>query len=125
MTTTRGRAFFDEHMKYIGAGDVKGMVNNTYAENAILYNAFPCIDEPPPNVIKGRESLINLFEIYLAYQGEIEVDNLYNFLETEDVISFQAVITSSKTGKWAVADTWLMDKDFKQIVRHFGVAHKL
>jgi len=125
MTTTPGRAFFEEHMKYLEAGDVKGMVNNSYAEDAILYNAFPCIDAPPPNVIRGRAELIKLFEIYLAYQGEIKVDSLYNFLETEDVISFQALITSPKTGKWAVGDVWMMDKEFKQIVRHFGFAHKL
>ncbi len=123
MDTIDGKKFFEEHINYLATGDVEGMINNTYKEDAILYNAFPCLDTPPPNVIKGREELIKLFKIYLAYQGEIQVDYLYNFLVTEDVISFQGTITSPKTGKWVVADTWLMDAG--QIARHFGVAHHL
>lgn len=123
MATTPGRKFFDEHMQYIVAKDMAGMINNTYTEDAILYNAFPFLDTPPPNVITGSEELIKVFNAYLDYQGEIQVDSLYNFLETEDVISFQATITSPKTGKWAVGDTWLL-KDGK-IARHFGFAHRL
>ncbi|MDJ0730918.1 MAG: nuclear transport factor 2 family protein [Crocosphaera sp.] len=123
MDTIDGQKFFEEHINYLTTGDVEGMVNNTYTEDAILYNAFPCLDTPPPNVIKGREELIKLFKTYLAYQGEIQVDSLDNFLVTEDVISFQGTITSPKTGKWVVADIWLMDAG--QIARHFGVAHRL
>ena len=123
MTTTPGRKFFEEHINYLMTNNVEEMVNKTYKEDAILYNAFPCLDAPPPNVLKGREELIRLFKIYLDYQGEIQVDSLYNFLETEDVISFQGAITSPKTGKWAVGDIWLMESG--QIARHFGFAHKL
>ncbi|BAY34139.1 MULTISPECIES: nuclear transport factor 2 family protein [unclassified Tolypothrix] len=122
-TTTPGRQFFDEHMKYIVAKDVVGMVTNTYTEDAILYNAFPFLDTPPPNVIQGREALIKAFEGYLEYQGEIQVDSLYNFLETDDVISFQATITSPKTGKWAVGDVWVLQDG--KVARHFGFAHRL
>ena len=124
MATTSGRKFFDEHMEYLATKKVADMVNNTYAEEAILYNAFPLFeDNPPPNVVKGRKALIETFTKYLEYQGEIQVDSLYNFLETDDVISFQATITSPKTGKWAVGDVWLMRSG--QIARHFGFAHKL
>ncbi|HEY9873905.1 MAG TPA: hypothetical protein V6D12_10740 [Candidatus Obscuribacterales bacterium] len=123
MATTPGRKFFDEHMQYIVAKDMAGMINNTYTEDAILYNAFPFLDTPPPNVIQGREELIKVFNAYLDYQGEIQVDSLYNFLETEDVISFQATITSPKTGKWAVGDAWLLQNG--KIARHFGFAHRL
>lgn len=121
--TTPGKQFFDEHMKYFASGDMAGMIKDTYTEDAILYNAFPFLDTPPPNVIQGQEELIKVFEAYLEYQGEIQVDSLYNFLETEDVISFQATITSPKTGKWAVGDAWLL-RDGK-IARHFGFAHQL
>ena len=121
--TTPGRKFFDEHMEYLATKRVADMVNNTYAEDAILYNAFPFMDTSPPNVVKGRKALIETFTNYLEYQGEIQVDSLYNFLETDDVISFQATITSPKTGKWAVGDVWLMESG--QIARHFGFAHKL
>jgi predicted SnoaL-like aldol condensation-catalyzing enzyme len=121
--TTPGRQFFDEHMEYIAKQDMAGMIKDTYTEDAILYNAFPFLDTPPPNVVQGQESLIKVFKQYLDYQGEIKVDNLYNFLETDDVISFQAVITSPKTGQWVVGDTWLL-RDGK-IARHFGFAHQL
>ncbi|MCL2923083.1 MAG: hypothetical protein MGF17_00205 [Trichodesmium sp. MAG_R04] len=123
MSDTPGRKFFNEHMQYIIAKDMAGMITNTYTEDAILYNAFPFLDTPPPNVIQGRDQLIKVFEQYLEYQGEIQVDSLYNFLETEDVISFQATITSSKTGKWAVGDIWIMQD--QKIARHFGYAHSL
>ena len=82
---TPGRQFFDEHMQYIVNQDMVGMIKNTYAEDAILYNAFPFLDTPPPNVVKGHEQLIDVFEKYLAYQGEIEVNSLYNFLETDSL----------------------------------------
>lgn len=120
---TPGQQFFDEHMRYIGEGDMARMVRDQYTEDAILYNAFPFLDTPPPNVIRGQENLVPAFAAYLGYQGAIEDVTVYNFLETEDVISFQATFTSPKTGKWAVGDTWLM-RDGK-IARHFGFAHKL
>lgn len=123
ITTTPGRKFFEEHIQYLLAKDIPGMIKNTYTEDAILYNAFPFLDTPPPNVIKGQEELIKVFNAYLDYQGDIQVDSLYNFLETEDVISFQATITSPKTGKWAVGDVWLMENS--KIARHIGFAHSL
>ncbi|KST65710.1 hypothetical protein [Mastigocoleus testarum] len=123
ITNTAGRKFFDEHIQYLLVKDVAGMVKNTYTQDAILYNAFPFLDTPPPNVIKGQEELIKVFNAYLDYQGDIQVDSLYNFLETEDVISFQATITSPKTGKWAVGDVWLMQGG--KISRHIGFAHSL
>lgn len=119
-----GKDFFDEHMQYIAARDMDGMVRNTYSPDAALYNAFPVLaDAPPPNVIRGTEALIGFFNLYLDYQGEIVVDRLYNFLDSEEVISFQAVITSKVTGQWAVSDTWVMSDE--KIYRHFGTAHKL
>jgi predicted SnoaL-like aldol condensation-catalyzing enzyme len=118
-----GKEFFDKHMEYIVAKDMEGMIRDQYTEDAALYNAFPFLDTPPPNIISGREELVKVFNAYLEYQGEIQVESLYNFLDTEDVISFQAVFTSPKTGKWAVGDTWLM-RDGK-IYRHFGFAYQV
>ena len=123
MTIKPGRQFFDEHMKYIAAKDMSGMVTNTYTKDAIFYNPFPFLDTPPPNVIKGSEELIKVYDAFLEYQGNVQLDSLYNFLEIEDVISFQAVITSPKTGRWSVGDVWIMQNG--KIARHFGIAHKL
>ena len=118
-----GKQFFDRHMAYIGAKDIAGMVKDNYTEDAILYNAFPFLDTPPPNIITGQDALIKAFEQYMEYQGEIQVTSLWNFLDTPEVISFQATFTSPKTGNWAVGDIWLMRGE--KIYRHFGVAHRL
>ena len=118
-----GKAFFDRHMQYIAANDMEGMVRDTYTPDATLYNAFPFLEMDPPNIITGTESLINVFKQYLDYQGKIGVIKLYNFFDSEDVISFQAQITSSNTGEWAVGDTWLMKEGM--IYKHFVFAHKL
>lgn len=121
--TSNGRQFFEEHMQYLMDKNVADMVKNTYTEDAILYNAFPFLNSLPPNVIEGQDRLIKAFEDYLEYQGDIQIDSLYNFLKTEDVISFQGTITSPKTGKWVVGDIWLMRG--QKISRHFGYAHSL
>ena len=121
--TGDGKAFFDRHMEYIAANDMEGMVRETYTPDAALYNAFPFLEEPAPNIITGTDTLLEVFKKYLDYQGDIGVVKLYNFLDSEDVISFQAQITSTKTGEWAVGDTWLMKGN--QIHKHFGFAHKL
>ncbi|GAB4215836.1 MAG: hypothetical protein OHK0012_16890 [Synechococcales cyanobacterium] len=118
-----GRTFFDRHMEYIAAKDVEGMVRDTYTLDAKLYNAFPFLDTPPPNVISGHADLIRVFKAYLDYQGEIQILTLYNCLESEDVLSFQSTFVSPKTGVWAVGDTWVMQGG--KIHRHFGFAHQI
>ena len=77
MTITPGRQFFNEHMEYIAAKDMAGMVTNTYTEDAILYNPFPFLDTPPPNVIQGSEELIKVYNAFLEYQGEVQLHSLY------------------------------------------------
>lgn len=110
-------------MDYFIRNDMEGMVRDTYTEDAILQNAFNFRAEPAPNVIRGHKELIEHLTAYLDYQGEIQVKSLYNFLEIDDCISFQATILSPKTGYWAVGDCWLM-RDGK-IARHIGFAHRL
>ena len=118
-----GKEFFDLHIKYILAGDVIGMVENTYTEDATWYNPFPFLPEPAPNVIKGRVSLIDAMNKYFDYhKGSINVTSLYNFLDTPDVISFQSSFDSVQTGSWIVGNCWMM-RDGK-IHQHIGFAHR-
>ena len=119
----KGKAFFDRHMEYILANDVEGMVKDTYTEDAILFNAFPFLDTPPPNIIQGHAALIDVFNRYLAYQGSIDLISLYNFLDSDDAISFQATFSTANTGTWAVGDCWLMREG--RIYHHIGFAHQL
>ena len=122
MGTTPGRQFFDEHMKFIYANDIDGMIDNQYTEDAVLFSPFDVLDTPPPHVVRGREALKAFFHKYLAYQGAINVESLDNFAETDNSIFFQAVFTS-KTGRWAVGDAWHMTNGM--IDTHYSFAYRV
>jgi hypothetical protein len=119
---TPGRQFFDEHMAYIYAGNLDGMIDDQYREDAVLISPFDILDTPPPHIVRGREALKAFFHKYIEWQGSINVESLYDFAETEDAISFQAIFTS-RTGKWVVGDAWSL-KD-RMIAYHFSFAHKI
>ena len=119
---TPGRKFFDEHMEYIGKMDVDGLIDDQYTEDALLISPFDILDTPPPHVVRGREALKDFFRKYLSWQGEIAVESLYDFAETDDAISFQAIFTSH-TGRWVVGDGWHMTDG--KIDTHFSFAHRL
>ena len=122
MSTTPGRRFFDEHMEYIFKGDLDGMIDKQYTEDAVLISPFDILEVPPPHIVRGRAALKDFFHKYVAWQGSINVESLYDFAETEDAISFQAVFTS-KTGRWVVGDAWYMRNGM--IAYHFSFAHKI
>lgn len=122
METTPGRKFFDEHMAFIYANDIDGMIDAQYTEDAVLFSPFDVMDTPPPHVVKGRAALKAFFHRYIAWQGAIDVESVDNFSETENSIFFQAVFTSH-TGKWAVGDAWHMTGG--QIDTHYSFARKI
>ncbi|MGH7966894.1 MAG: hypothetical protein ACRERD_34575 [Candidatus Binatia bacterium] len=121
-TTTPGRKFFDEHMAYIAANDIDGMIDDQYTQDAVLISPFDILDVPPPHVVRGNQALKDFFHKYAAWQGSINVESLYDFAETDDSICFHAIFTSN-TGRWVVGDDWYM-RDGK-IHRHYSFAHKL
>jgi hypothetical protein len=122
MATTPGRKFFDEHLEYIFKGDLNGMIDKQYTEDAVLISPFDFLQHPPPHIVRGRAALKDFFHQYVAWQGSINVESLYDFAETEDAISFQAVFTS-KTGRWVVGDAWYMRDGM--IAYHFSFAHRI
>ena len=122
MSTTPGRKFFDEHMAYISAKDVGGMVDAQYTQNAVLISPFNILDTPPPHIVRGNQALKEFLGKYLDWQGEIKVESLYNFAELDDSITFHAILTSN-TGRWVVSDAWYMRDG--QIDRHYSFAYKL
>ena len=125
MNMTPGRKFFEEHMQYLAAKDVAGMVNNTYTEDAILYHNFPFFDGDPPYIVQGREAIIKTEEIIFApeNQGEIEAGEPFNFVESEDFLGFQIIVKSPNTGKWLITDAWVL-RDGK-IARYFAMGYRL
>jgi hypothetical protein len=123
METTPGRKFFDEHMKYIYANDIDGMIDDQYTQDAVLFSPFDVVPgTKPPHVIKGNTALKEFFHTYIAWQGSINVEELSNFSETENSIFFQAIFTS-KTGRWAVGDAWHMTDG--KIDTHYSFAQKI
>jgi hypothetical protein len=122
VSATPGRKFFDEHMAYIYKNDIDGMIDNQYTQDAVLISPFDVLDTPPPHVIRGNKALKDFFRTYISWQGSIDVESLYDFVETEKSIFFQAIFTS-KTGRWVVGDAWHMADG--KIDTHYSFAHKL
>lgn len=122
MSTTPGRQFFDEHMAYIGRNDIDGMIDNQYTQDAVLISPFDVLDTPPPHIVRGTKALKDFFRTYIDWQGSINVEQLYDFAETETSIFFQAIFTS-KTGRWVVGDAWHMADG--KIGTHYSFAHKI
>jgi hypothetical protein len=122
MSTTPGRKFFDEHMAYIYANDIDGMIDNQYTQDAVLISPFDVLPTPPPHTIRGNKALKDFFRTYIGWQGSIDVESLDNFVETDNSIFFQAVFTS-KTGRWAVGDAWHMTDG--KIDTHYSFAVRI
>lgn len=122
VSTTPGRKFFDDHMKFINNNDTDDMIDSQYAEDAVLISPFDVLDTPPPHIVRGSKALKAFFRTYIAWQGSINVESLYDFAETENAIFFQAIFTS-KTGRWVVGDGWHMTG--WRIDTHYSFAHKI
>jgi len=125
VATTPGRKFFDDHMAYIYAGKIDEMIDDQYTEDSVLISPFDALPTPPPHIIRGNKALKEFFHIYMAYQGSIQVEKLYDFAETDDSIFFQAIFTS-KTGRWVVGDAWHMRGGLTgKIDVHYSFAYKI
>ena len=125
MATSPGQKFFDEHMAYIYAGKIDQMIDDQYAQDAVLISPFDALKTPPPHIVRGNKALKEFFHIYMEYQGSIQVEKLYDFAETDDSIFFQAIFTS-KTGRWVVGDAWHMRGGLSgKIDVHYSFAHKI
>jgi len=120
---TPGRKFFDEHMAYIYANKIDEMIDDQYAQDAVLispFNVYP--NPPPPHIIRGNAALKKFFRTYIDFQGSINVEEISNFAETERSIFFHAIFTS-QTGRWAVGDAWHMHEGKIQV--HYSFAYKI
>lgn len=122
MSTTPGRTFFDKHMEYIYGGDIDGLIDDQYTEDAVLISPFDVLDTPPPHIVRGNAELKSFFRTYTAWQGSINVEELFDFAETDNSIFFQAIFTSN-TGRWVVGDAWHMTDG--KIDTHYSFAYKL
>lgn len=121
MAISPGHKFFNEHMEYIYANKIDEMIDNQYTEDAVLISPFDVLRTPPPHTVKGRKALKEFFHTYIQWQGSINVEKIFDFVETGDSIFFQAIFTS-RTGRWVVGDAWHMRGD--KIDVHYSFAYK-
>jgi hypothetical protein len=109
-------------MEYLTSRDIDRLLAEQYTEHAYLITPWDILDKPPPHIIPAGPKLKEFFEKWLDYMGSMTVDSLYDFVELDDSISFQAVMTT-QTGKWVVCEAWHLEE--KKINRHYGYAYKL
>ncbi|HYW78451.1 MAG TPA: nuclear transport factor 2 family protein [Thermoguttaceae bacterium] len=122
-TVTPGRKFFDEHMEYIMAKDFAAMVNETYTDDCVLVHNFAFFDDPPPYTVRGKEAIIEAETKIFQRQGDIEPGEPFNFVEGDDFLAFQIIVTSPNTGRWLINDVWHL-RDGK-IDRYFAFGYHL
>lgn len=124
---TRLRSFYEEHMKYIGAQDIDTMVNNTYADDAVLYHNFPYFEGEPPYRHEGKAEIIKAHRTIFAPEnhGSIKVGPPFNYIEEEgaETIFFQVPIETPNTGNWVNVDFWIL-KDGK-LYRQYVFGNKI
>ena len=121
--SSRGRQMWEEHMKYILAKDIAGMVNDTFQEDAVCYHNFPFFDSPPPYVIKGKQNIIRALATIFERQGALKAEEPFGWSESDDHIAYQIIVDSPNTGRWMVTDLWLL-RDGK-ITHYFGYGNQL
>jgi len=108
MSKTPGQQFYDEQLGYIYAGDVDGLIDNHYHEDALLVG-FDL-------TVRGRDALKEHFRNYLKTIGKLTVKSTDKFQDTGDTLFFEASVVSN-LGPAVVFDAFVL-RDGK-IVYHF------
>ena len=102
------RQFYDAQIGYLVSGDVEGLIDNQYTDDATLVSF--------DNQIKGNAALKEYFKGYLQMLGSLEVVSTDKFVETDDTLFFEATVNSN-FGQAKVFDAWVL-RDGK-ISHHF------
>jgi predicted SnoaL-like aldol condensation-catalyzing enzyme len=105
---TAKRQFYEAQIRYLQAGDVEGLIDNQYTEDATLVSF--------DNQITGNAALKEYFTGYLKMLGNLEVLSTDRFVETDDSLFFQATVKTD-LGQAVVFDAWVL-RDGK-ISHHF------
>jgi ketosteroid isomerase-like protein len=102
------RRLYEAQIAYLVAGDVEGLIDNQYTEDAQLVSF--------DHQIKGNAALKEYFKGYLKMLGSLEVVSTDRFVETDDTLFFQATC-NTQLGQAKVYDAWVL-RDGK-ISHHF------
>lgn len=106
------RQFYEAQIQYLVAGDVEGLIDNQYTDDATLVSF--------DHQVKGNAALKEYFKGYLQMLGSLEVVSTDKFVETDDSIFFEATVNSN-FGQARVYDAWVL-RDGK-ISHHFTGVH--
>jgi hypothetical protein len=106
------RRFYEAQIEYLVAGDVEGLIDNQYTQDATLVSF--------DNQIHGNAALKEYFKGYLEMLGKLEVVSTDKFVTTDDTIFFEATVNTN-FGQASVFDAWVL-RDGK-IAYHFTGVH--
>jgi hypothetical protein len=108
MSETGKRQLYEAQLRYLQAGDVDGLIDNQYTDDALLVSF--------DNQIRGNAALKEYFRGYLQVLGTIEVLSTDRFVETDDTVFFEATMKTN-LGQARVFDAWVLRDD--KISYHF------
>jgi hypothetical protein len=118
----KAKEFFTKHVDRIISLDTDVMVDEEYHEDAVLVSPFPIYDEPAPYIIRGNKDLKAFFHRYREWQGNVEIEKVFDYIAADDVISFSAIVKIN-TGRWVSGVSWYL-RDGK-IAYHFSWGYRL
>jgi hypothetical protein len=101
---TTPRELFDRHVRLTEAGDLEGLVGQ-YHEDAVLLRF--------DRVVRGKDALREHYSAYLATRPRFK--ELLQVADTEDLVSYQAVIEQGDEEHRAYGAIWTRGE---RIVRH-------
>lgn len=93
------REFYEAQIRYLVAGDIEGLIDSQYTDDATLVSF--------DNHIHGNAALKEHFKGYLDMLGTLEVVSTDKFVETDDTIFFEATVNSN-FGQAKVFDAWVL-----------------
>jgi ketosteroid isomerase-like protein len=109
---TTKRQLYEAQLRYLQAGDVDGLIDNQYTQDALLVSF--------DRQIRGNGALKEYFGGYLEVLGTIEVISTDRFVETDDTVFFEATMKTN-LGQAQVFDAWVLRDD--KIAYHFTGVH--
>jgi ketosteroid isomerase-like protein len=109
---TGKRQLYEAQIRYLQAGDVDGLIDNQYTEDALLMSF--------DHQIRGSSALKEYFKGYLQVLGTIEVLSTDRFVETPDSVFFEATMRTN-LGQAQVFDAWVLRGG--KISHHFTGVH--
>ncbi|MEZ4670614.1 MAG: nuclear transport factor 2 family protein [Anaerolineae bacterium] len=96
---TAGKEFYDRQVAFLESGDVEGLINSQYHNDAVIIS-FDFTK-------RGHDALVQHFKEYLAHLGGLKLKSTDKFTETEDSIYFEATVTVG-AGEAKVYDVFML-----------------